>query len=511
MYVMRIVVLCVFMLGAAWAQIPAGAGSQGSSRAASLPLSGRTNQPGAVATQQSASGSGVDIINSSVQASGAYAGSVANAETPTGPITLTLADAVRHGLAANLGAISATDAVRTARAQRIQALSALLPNISANASDTVTQVNLAAYGFQFKAPPNSGFSIPSVVGPFNYSQLEGALSTSIYDPVQRRNWQASRATERAAVLSARDVRELVVLACGGAYLQTIAAAARVDSQRAQVDHAQAVYQQAVVRKEAGTNARIDVIRSLVELQTQQQRLSSLEADLKKQKIALARLIGIPLDRELILSEPLSFEETTVPETTTAIERAYKQRWDLRAAEAQVTAAERALSAAHAERLPSVSLNGDYGVLGPNPASTHGVFAVTGSVNVPIWQGGRTKGDIQEAEAALHERQAELADQRGQVEQEVRTALIELETARGQVRLAESNRASAQETLTEARDRFNAGVTTTVEVVQAQEQLAGAESDYISSLYSFALAKLTLARATGDAENDYADLLKGNRP
>ncbi len=313
------------------------------------------------------------------------------------------------------------------------------------------------------------------------------------------------------MLSARDVRELIVLACGGTYLQTVAAAARVDSQRTQVDHAQAVYQQAVIRKEAGTNARIDVMRSLVELQTEQQRLSSLEADLRKQKIALARLIGIPLDRELVLSEPLAFHETTVPETEASIQRAFQRRWDLQAAEAQVSAAERTVSAAHAERLPSVSVNGDYGLLGPNPATTHGVFAVTGSVNVPIWQGGRTKGDIQEAEATLHERQAELADQRGRVEQEVRTALIELETARGQVRLAESNRTWAQETLTEARDRFSAGVTTTVEVVQAEEQVAGAESDYISSLYSFALAKLTLARATGNAENDMADLLKGSRP
>lgn len=489
-----------------------GTGASGSSRALPLAASGRTNQVGAVGSQQSTSpGTGADTINSSVQVSGEYAGSVPAKDLPAGAITLTLADAVKRGLAANLGALSADNSVRASRAQRIQELSALLPNITANASETVTQVNLAAYGFQFKLPPGINFSIPSVVGPFSYSQLQGALSQSIYDPVQRRNWQASKETERAAVLSVKDARELVVLAVGGTYLQTLASAANVESQRAQVDNAQAVYRQALTRKAAGINSKIDVLRSLVELQTEQQRLSTVEADLRKQKIVLARIIGLPLDRDLILSEPLVFNQAALPEAETAIQEAFRRRSDLRVAEAQVHAAELTLSAAHAERWPSVSLNGDYGVLGPNPASTHGVFAVTGAVNVPVWQGGRTKGDIQEAEATLRQRQAELADQRGKVEQDVRTALIELETAMGQVRLAASNRDYANETLDEARDRFSAGVATTVEVVQAQEQVASAESNYISSLFSFNLAKLTLARATGVAESDLPDLLKETRP
>lgn len=253
------------------------------------------------------------------------------------------------------------------------------------------------------------------------------------------------------------------------------------------------------------------MRSLVELQTQQQRLSSLEADARKQIITLARVIGLAQDRELVLSEPLSLRDTSVPEAAAAIAQAKRRRADLQSAEAQVRAAEQALSAAHAERLPSVTLNGDYGVLGPNPTSTHGVFAITGAVNVPIWQGGRTRGDIQQAEATLDQRRAELADQRARVEQEVRNAVIELQTAIGQVRLAESNRGYAQETLAESRDRFAAGVATTVEVVQAQEQVASAESDYISSLFSFDLATLSLARATGEAETELPNLLKGSRP
>jgi len=497
----------------AWSQAPtAGGTAEGSTRPVPLPLSGKTNQTGTVTTQQNASpAGGVSTINSSVQVGGALSGSVPAADLPAGPVTLTLADAVKRALRWNLGPITADNSARAARAERIQALSALLPNISASASDTVTQVNLAAYGFQFKTPPGLNFSIPSVVGPFNYSSLQGSLSLSVYDAVRRNNWRAAKETERASVESARDTRELVVLAAGGAYLQAVATAARVDSQQAQVNNAQAIYKQAVIRKEAGTNARIDVTRSLVEFQSEQQRLVSLEADLRKQKISLARIMGLPLDRELELAEPLSFNATVVPDVDGSIQRALQQRADIRSAQAQVAAAERQVSAARAERQPSVALSGYYGVLGPNPTQAHGVFAVTGSVTVPVWQGGRTRGDIQQAEATLHQRQAELTDQRGRVEQDVRTALIEFQTATGQVRLAESNRKYANDTLSQARDRFNAGVATTLEVVQAQEQVAGAESDYVSSLFSANLAKLALARAVGDAENGVPNLLKGNRP
>lgn len=489
----------------ALAQQQMGGGSASSTVATPLPLSGRTNNTGSVAAQQSSSGgAGVNAINSSIQVSGSYEGSVQVSNLPTGPIRLTLADAVRRGLAANLGTISADDSARASRAQRIQALSALLPNISATASETVLQINLATYGLQIKVP---GFNFPTIVGPFAYSQLQGNFSQSVVDFVQLRNLRSSRESERASWLSAKDAREVVVLAVGGTYLQTAAVGAQVISQRAQVENAHTVYQQAVIRKQAGTNARIDVMRSLVELQTQQQRLSSVESDFRKQKIALARLIGLPLDRELILLEPLKVNKAPVPDTEIAIRQAIQHRPDLQAAEAQLRAAEQALSAARAERFPSISLSGDYGVNGPNPASTHGVFAVTGSLNIPIWQGGRTIGEIQQAQATVHQRQAELADDRGRVEQDVRTALIELETATGQVDLAKTNRDYANETLSEARDRFNAGVATTVEVVQAQEQVAGAESDYIASVFSFDLARLSLARATGQAETELPNLLR----
>jgi outer membrane protein TolC len=491
----------------AWPQF-GGGGAQRSTPADQLPASGRL-APGTVAAQQQAAPiGGANVVNSSIQIGGDFQGSVPSDKVPAGP--LTLADAVKLGLGANFGVLTADDTARASRAQRLRALSNLLPSVSIDASETSTQINLAAFGFKFNIPPSYGFSIPTVVGPFQYSQLLGNLSQSIYDPVARRNWHASQENERASNLSTRDARELVVLAVAGAYLQAIATDARVVSQRAQVDNAQAVYHQAEVRKEAGTNARIDVTRTLVELQGQQQRLNALQSDLRKQKLALARLIGLPLDHELMLSDQLAFNPPALPDAAGAVQQAFQKRWDLQAAASQVRAAEMAVSAARAERLPSASLTADYGVLG-SPTSNHGVYTVTGAVNVPVFQGGRVKADVAQAEATLHQRQAELADQRGRVEQDVRTALIELETAIGEVRLAENNRGFAAETLREARDRFNAGVATTVEVVQAQEQVASAESDYISGLFAFDLARLSLSRALGEAETDLPTLLSGVRP
>jgi outer membrane protein TolC len=482
--------------------------AQNATRATPLPLS-PGGAPGTVSAQQTVLGGGAATVNSSIQIGGGFSGGIAAKDLPEGPVRLTLADAVKRGLAANLGPITADNALRAARAARIQALSALLPNIAASASDTVTQVNLAAFGFQFSVPPSVGFSIPSVVGPYNYSQLQGTLSQSIYDVVARRNWRATQETERAATLSAKDARELVVLAVGGTYLQTVATTARVESQRAQVTNAEAINRQAQVRKEAGTNARIDVTRSAVELQTERQRLSTFEAELRKEKINLARLIGVPQDRELQLTEPLAFGQDTLPDANAAIGKAFQRRSDLKALESHVRAAEIAVSAARGERLPSASLNGNYGVIGPNPTSTHGAFAVTGTINIPIWQ-GRYKGDLLQAQTTLDQRQAELENERGKVEQEVRTAFIEVEAARGQVQLAESSRGLSADTLTQARDRFGAGVATTLEVVQAQQQVAGAESDYISSLFSYQLAKLSLARAMGEAEDTLTNEQSGGR-
>lgn len=493
-----------------FAQAPAPVGT--GARPLALPQSGRGSVAGSASIQQTTSAGGTNTISSSVQVGGALSGSIADANPQAaGAITLTLSEAVRLGLRANLGVISANNSTTGASAQRIQALSALLPNISANTSQSVMQVNLAANGFNFQVPPNLGFSIPTVVGPFGYWQAQGAISQSIYDAVARRNWKATKELEKATILSAKEARELVVLAVAGTYMQVVATATRIESQRAQVANAQAIYDQAQVRKTAGTNSRIDVMRTLVQLQTEKQRLSSIESDYRQQKLALAGTIGLPLDREISLVEPLVEDGAPAPEMDVAIRQAFQLRSDLQASEAQVAAAKKVLDAARGERLPVIAANANYGISGPNPSSVHPVYTATVSVSVPVWNGGRTKGDIREAESTVHQREAELADQRRQTEQEVRSAVMKLETATGQMQLAVSNRTYAAETLKEARDRFSLGVANSVEVVQAEQQAATAETDYVSSLLSLGLARLNLSKAMGQAETSLPDLLRGKKP
>jgi outer membrane protein TolC len=499
--------MCLVLSSAALpAVVNAQAGGAPATAPVVLPLSGRTGEPGAVASVLNPLPGGaqtVSTISSTVEVQGAYQGSVPTPGTPGAPLALTLAEAVRRGLEYNLGTVGYQNATRQARAQRQEALSVLLPNLSAYALVTEQQVDLAAFGFSFQVP---GFSIPTVVGPFHYTDVRAQLTQNVWNQTARRNFEASQQTVKATKFSAQDARDLVVLAVTGGYLSIVAASARIDSARAQVVSAQALYQQAVDRHNAGVAARIDVTRSQVELQTQQQRLISQETDYAKRKIQLTRVIGLPAGQEFSLSDSPPYAPLTGITLDQALARAYSTRADLKAAQAQVQAADLAKRAAQAQRYPSVVLEGDYGVIGSSPVSSHGTFAVTGSVHVPIWLGGRIRAEIEDADAALQQRRSEYEDLRGRVDADVRQAFLDLTAAASQVGVAQSNRELAEETLSQSRDRFAAGVADTVEVVQAQEQVAGAEQDYISSLYAHNLAKASLARAMGQADQGIQQVL-----
>ena len=469
-----------------------------------LPLSGRSAQSiGQISTQQMILPAGASVLQPSVMVIGNYGGSISSTPVPSSQLRLSIADAVKRGLQTNLGIITSNNVSSTVRAERMQVLSQMVPQIGASAGESVMQLNLASYGFNAISS-----AIPKVIGPFQFVQAQANFNWSGLSLTNFRSVQAANAVDRATQLSARDARELVVLAVSGSYLQVVSAAARIESQRRQVESAQAIYDRANTQLTAGTNTRVDLTRSLVQLQVEQERLLSFQGDYEQQKIGFARLIGLPQDTDIVFTEPLQSKSDAVVEEAAALQSAFTHRWDLLAAEQQRTAAERALSAARGERLPSVSFNGYYGVSGTHPNASHGNFAAQGTINLPIFDGGRISGDIRQAQATLRQRQAEYDDQKAKVEQDVRNALIQLRVAAGQVKLAESNRQYAQETLTQSRDRFEAGVTNTVEVVQAQQQEASAENDYISSLFAWNLARLSLARAVGDVETEIGSLFPG---
>jgi outer membrane protein TolC len=477
-------------------------------RATQAPLSGRSGQPGSVATTQTAlpgGGGGTVTINSTVQTQGAFQGSVPSTTVGGPAFQLSLDDAVKRGLAYNLGTVGYTQAVRLAQAQAKSARSNLLPTITADAMAADQQTDLAALGFtSVKLPIGSGF--PTVIGPYHYVDLRAGLQQSLLDLTRLRNYRSAQQYTRAAQFGAQDARDLVVLAVTGAYLQVIASSARVETTRAQVAAAQATFQQATDRHNAGLAARIDVTRSQVELQVNQQRLISVQNDLAKQKIALGRLIGVPAAQDFTLTDTLPFAPLANLTLDQAIERAAANRADLKAAEAQVRAAEITRQAAAAERYPTIQVNGDYGAIGSSPTNAHGTFAVAGSVRFPIFQGGRVEADIEQADAALELRRAEYQELKGRIDADIHSAFLDLTSAANQISVAQSNRELAADTLAQARDRFASGIADTVEVVQAQEAVAAAEQDYIAALFGHNLAKASLARAMGQAGQNIQQFL-----
>ena len=500
--------LVIFFLCAASlpAQLGAPSGQAGGSTAAQLPVSGRSGNGSVTASENAIPGttSSVNTLNTTVQTMGPYAGSRSGAQQPfTG--RLSMKEAVARGLAYNLGTTGMNSAVRQSQGQARVARSALLPNVSGALRETVEQENLRAAGIRISIPI-PGVSFPSIVGPFNYFDLRATLTQTVADMTALNNYRTSQQIQKANEFAAQDARDLVVLAVGGAYLSVIAAQGRVASAQAQLETSRALLQQTTDQRKAGLVAQIDVNRAQIQSETQEQRVSTLKNDLAKQKINLARLTGLPPTDAYEIADTVPFSAGPSITLDDALKTALMDRADLKVADAQMKAAEKSKQAAKSERLPSVALSADYGAIGVNPSQAHGTFTVTGSVKFPIWTSGKIEGDIEQADAALEQRRAELEDQRGRIESDVRNAFLDLEAAARQVHLAENNEEVTRQNLELTRQRFQAGVTDAVEVTQAREAVAGAELDYISAVFAHNLAKLSLARAVGKAEERYAGYL-----
>src|SRR5215510_207622 len=287
------------------------------SRPDQLPISGRFPSGSVTSGQATAPITGigsVNTLNSSIQVQGPFQGSIPTGTLTKEPLPLSLEEAIRRGLAYNLGMIGAEQTEREARSQRLRALAELLPDVNGNITSSAQQVSLATFGFTPGTIPGVPFR-QTVIGPFNFFTAGATVSQTLMDLTAVRNYRSSKETARAARFNVRDSKDLVILAVGGSYLQVMASAARVDSARAQVETARAVYEQAVDRNRAGLNARIDVDRSQVELQTQQLRLISLETDFANQKLAVSRLIGLPLGQDVTLTTPMEYR----PESATPLD------------------------------------------------------------------------------------------------------------------------------------------------------------------------------------------------
>lgn len=433
-----------------------------------------------------------------------FQGSVPQGTASPTPLALTFHDAIDRALKANLGLLIDDSASEISRGQRLRALSALLPEAHAQVSQSEEQLNLKTLGFNIKIP---GVNINPISGPFHYTDVRAYASWNAWDYSARRNYRSAQENASADRLSVMDARDLVVQATASAWLQIIADASRIEAIRAQVETARALYDRSVDQQNAGTAAGIDVLRSQVELKQQQQRLLAQRNLFDKDKLALSRVIGLPPGQEFDLTESAPFSPLTSLTQEQALATALAQRPDYQSYKARVRAAEESVRAARGERYPTASVTADYGDVGLTLAQSHGTFSVEAAAKVNLFDGGRIGADVVQAQAALKQRKDELADLAGQIDYQVRSAFLDIRTAADQVAVAQENLELANQTLTQSRDRFAAGVTDNIEVVQAQESVASATDNLISARYAHNLAKVGLARALGGAEQGIQKLME----
>jgi outer membrane protein TolC len=433
-----------------------------------------------------------------------YQRSVPAGELTADSLQLTMIDAIQRALDHNLGALYAEQRIGEAGGARWKALSELMPNLSGHLTATREQVNLEAFGFPLPA------GIPAVVGPFSVYDARVFLTQSVYDAQKLNEARAEEHKVEAARLDSKNARDIVVLIAGNAYSLAVASAAMVEAASAQLDTARALAQQAADLKENGLVAGIDVLRADVQLGTARQRMTAAQVEFDKRKLTLARIIGLPLGQTFTLADqirPYAFPDISLDR---AVQQAYGSRSDYQAALARVRAAEANRRAASGESLPSIKVTADYGDIGLSPSDSHGSFNVTGALNVPIFQGGKTKGKIMEAEAELRMRRADAEELKSGIYYEVRAVFLDLQAGQEQLQVATRARELAASQLAQARDRFAAGVAGNIEVVQAQETVAVASDQYITALFTSNLATGNLIRALGGAEDAARQLLGGVR-
>lgn len=434
------------------------------------------------------------------QSTNPFQGSVATGDASAQSIGLSLDDAIQRGLQTNLGVILSGTQTAAARGQRLSQLQLLLPAVDASAKEAVMQADLPAEGLRIP-----GF--PTIIGPFGFTDLRASLSWSLVDVASLRNYLAARHNFAAAQLSAEDARDLVVLTVGNAYLLAVADETQVASVEAQVATAKISLDQAVSNHQAGTAPLLDELRSRVDYQSLEQQLIVARNALEKDKLALARTIGLPLAQSFTLTDKAPYAAFDQLDVEATIRQAHANRKDLAAMVEQTKAAEEQRKAATAGRLPTLKFEGDYGDIGVNVASSHGTGNAAGTLSVPAFREFALRGEAQVAQAQLDTQRAELSDKNAQVDADVRDALLDIASSQKQVEVARSSVELASEALSEAQQRYANGVSDNLAVSQAEQSVAQANDQYVTSLYRHNVAKLSLARALGAGEN-YKNYLGG---
>jgi len=425
-------------------------------------------------------------------------------------LKLSLDEAVRRGLENNLGLKEAENGEKDIKAQKLEALQNFLPTINLAGSTGFFQHNLEALGFGPSAIEKfPGGVVPAGLAFITKDDLtQGQIQyrQMLFSGPVISAWRAAGAAEKVAHFAKMSARGEVVQQVATAYLHSIAAASEVDNARALEAEDQLLMNQVHAAHEAGTAANLDELRARVELQAQQQALIGAENALEKSLILLKREIGIDPGQKIMLTDPAPYSELAAqtPEEVRAV--AYKSRQDYQNLQNQVIEIKGVKQVYRSQRLPSLSFGGYYGISKVNGTSSHGNFAVQGSLSVPLFREASLRGQVEVAQANLNAVTAQLDDLRGHIDQQVRSALLDVGANAKLVEVARSNVELATRTLADETDRVNAGVDDNLPLVTAQATLAAAQSNLVESLYQYNVSKLLLARAAGVLETQYREYL-----
>ena len=421
------------------------------------------------------------------------------AASSTEMLRLTLDQAVGLALKQNPTAQIAVLTAAQSEQDKNIARADLLPQANARISDEAQKVNLLA---QFGGKtPFPGF--PKTLGPYQIFSAGPSVSAPVFDLTLWNRYQAARNTANASKANSLSTREQVILLTVSQYIGTLRAVANVQASQSRVDLAQALYDQAADLQKEGVGTGIDTLRANVELQNEKQRLLEAANDRETFLYGLSRLLNLDPRQKIELSDSLSFFDTPQPQVDTSIEAALADRQEWKALSSQLKAAEDQKKAARDSRLPSVRFDGTFAYVGTSGNTTLPTYTYQGSVNLPLFTGGRIHSEIVSADLEIRKFEEQRADLRNQIALDVKTALLNLDSARNEVQVATLGVQLSKEEVDQARDRFKAGVANNIEVIQAQDSLSRANDNQIAALYRFNQARADFARSIGQMEKVYA--------
>ncbi|MGO9317108.1 MAG: TolC family protein [Terracidiphilus sp.] len=426
---------------------------------------------------------------------GLAASMTAAAQQPA-PYRLTLQDAIQKALQANLSVLAAgtrTDEVEGTRIRRLSA--ALLPRVNAQVYANYQNHDLQAQGLSFP-----GLPIPKVVGPLSNYDFRVYAQQNIVDLQSYRGFKASERALDAGKMDERDARDLIVRAIAALYLNAQSAAARVDAAQSRVTDSSALYKMAKDKHDAGTATGVDVLRAQVQLANDRQALLIADNQRKQALLELARNLGMNPATPLELAEPLSYRSLNQPEINTLVPAALTARADYLSLQSQRQGLVEQQLANRARSYPKLSVNGNFGEIGRSIGSVASTGLLQGQIDFTLFDRDRN-GEAHELASRVKRIDDQIDDLHRGIEEDIRAAVLNLDSANEQVAVAGEGEELARRELQMAQDRFQSGTASNVEVITAQDELARAEENYILAVSSHVGAKFALARAMGDTEKN----------